>query len=856
MEPVDIPDFLQAEKLNQLVLLSGLDVTNKPFHHAVYHEFTNKQPTMDRIPMSFQLLGDHHNVKPLKLIKNQSKILRRDWPAKYIEIYPCIIVLFFDLNWSTPNWNEKKKEVESKVNSIRGLIHKEGTQVILVIIQNNEGVTKEENDKLSTNKASELLSICHLNTNQLFVIPNNETTLPSFVVRLEKVFHDLAPAFYSQCIKKIRSRPIPNNDAILLMRQQFKMAFLCELRQDTHTALRHYKLSYQKCYELSANDRDAYEILSMASLLNYKICQLSFQNRLNREAFTQYQKHQTTFFSREAGSYPDSETALIEFNFWKRQQCVLFAKLFETAITNNLMPSIKNNPGHYYESGAAYQRAANICIAKIVGTFKREGRLEAMEDVILIKPPVLSAYNIYYGQRPWRVVGDSRGLLDTSTESLVIYQLKSKTTPNYSLTFQLLNAASRIFDRLKAHRLQCRLKIEMADELISSKQYQQAHLILKNLLIEFYTNKSVNLIQPLLVKLLEIAYVNVDLQEYLWTISQLATNKHYTLAQINVEQHTNFYSFNLINLFRRIIPSPLDSGVLSLSEGETQATIDKWSQNFVENKPFRINLTDIVSFLEVSTQIFPLSSDQKASSSDTICVLINIKNDIKLDLHFHELVISIEDLTKIPHESTPLSEECTLKLTKNDIILPSMSTTKYLFKFVGDKFNNCSSPTKIQVQTVSLNGVVLENNITNGSFYWDLGSVSGFTVNGTSINGTTINSAVTIRPKETPIDIDISDSKVAFYLGEKIEIKSVLENISESQGIENVKCHVTLSSHHDKQVDLKAEKMVYMVDPITGAKVAFLNLDFVNFGKQEKRPLLFDLETEKAGIFYVHINVS
>lgn len=52
-------------------------------------------------------------------------------------------------------------------------------------------------------------------------------------------FHELAQGFYQQKLKAIRARSIPNNAPMLVVRQLFKLAYLSEMRQDTHTALRY-----------------------------------------------------------------------------------------------------------------------------------------------------------------------------------------------------------------------------------------------------------------------------------------------------------------------------------------------------------------------------------------------------------------------------------------------------------------------------------------------------------------------------------------------------------------------------------------------------------------------------------------
>lgn len=61
-------------------------------------------------------------------------ILRREWPQKYLDKVPALIVVFIDLEWDHPSWEEKKTEAESKVASIRGSL-RHGTKIALVLIQ-------------------------------------------------------------------------------------------------------------------------------------------------------------------------------------------------------------------------------------------------------------------------------------------------------------------------------------------------------------------------------------------------------------------------------------------------------------------------------------------------------------------------------------------------------------------------------------------------------------------------------------------------------------------------------------------------------------------------------------------------
>lgn len=111
------------------------------------------------------------------------------------------------------------------------------TGIALVLIQSSRDLPAVGTDPLATERATELCMQCNLSARQLFVFPQTDQITPC-VVRLEQSFYEIAQHFYQSCLKRIRARSIPNNYVNLLIRQQYKMAFISELRQDTHSALR------------------------------------------------------------------------------------------------------------------------------------------------------------------------------------------------------------------------------------------------------------------------------------------------------------------------------------------------------------------------------------------------------------------------------------------------------------------------------------------------------------------------------------------------------------------------------------------------------------------------------------------
>lgn len=46
-------------------------------------------------------------------------IMKRNWMNKYLNLVPSVVVIFYDLDWDDPFWNEKKIECASRVHSVR-----------------------------------------------------------------------------------------------------------------------------------------------------------------------------------------------------------------------------------------------------------------------------------------------------------------------------------------------------------------------------------------------------------------------------------------------------------------------------------------------------------------------------------------------------------------------------------------------------------------------------------------------------------------------------------------------------------------------------------------------------------------
>ncbi|ULT98334.1 hypothetical protein L3Y34_000017 [Caenorhabditis briggsae] len=468
MDPIEAGDWIAGRPL-QLVFLSGLDPANKPHHSNVVNVFLNR--TAEKPPLQIRVVSGELDIPPKRDEKGLDKgILRREWPSKYLDKVPALIVVFIDLDWNHPSWEDKKTEAESKVASIRASL-RHGTKVALVLIQQK---STNVSDNLAADRAHELCQACSLSSKQLFILsadnllPNSMSNLQNFSLKLEMAFHELCQVFYHQRLKTIRSRSIPNNSPALVVRQQFKLAFLSELRQDTHTALRNYRLAYDQCKDTVEqwDGVDVFEWRSVVGLLNYKMCELAFLHSTALEAINQMRRHATIFFSSAPGIYPTPHLASVELLLWKSKQCYQFAHLFERSVASGLSALATLNPGTHLDQAAGIYAAANTEILAL--------KRNSPQNVPYPNPDPLAkaSSTVFFGQRPWRV--NCEGLASAEVEADAVNAITQRLVVNHEGVITLLSAALAQYQKYGCMRMKKKVMMEMANTCYANNEIQRA----------------------------------------------------------------------------------------------------------------------------------------------------------------------------------------------------------------------------------------------------------------------------------------------------------------------------------------------------------------------------------------------
>nr|CAD2133915.1 unnamed protein product [Meloidogyne enterolobii] len=673
MEPKEIDSRLINNCLRGLIFFNGLELNGKCAHHeAIFNAFTDLKRERS-VQCQYKILnyGDdffkRNNSKKTPpndsiSIKNKTRgIIKYNWQYKYLDERPALIVLFIDLDWDSDLWLQQKNECESRLNVLRQSIGQLETKLALVLIQKAKTTV---DDSIATEKAIEICQFCKISTRQFYVFPllTDKKATAECIVRLEIAFYQIAQEAYQAYFKKIRARSVPNNDQQVLLRQQFKLAFISELREDRHSSLRYYKQAYQIAADLEMLELSIYELINIAGFLNYKICELNFILNSPLEALNQFRKHSSNFFNRQMGNYPSKELAIIEFELWKSQQNRLFADLFNFAVSNGVAAYASQNPGRFLEEAASHLKRANSLIRQLKTKNAHQQRQSCSINLDLNAP------TIYFGHRPWlnneTILAEMKGNLQLVEHAAKIF-LEQNIQENYSQSIQLFSAAIGQFKRYHCKRFATLSYLNIAEEYICFKQFGNSLQILQHVSTELRTSSFYSLLRNVLVLMANCAYCSLNINEWILAIVQLLHSEMTNLSsQIEpnlLEDAQNYFSGHSSIPFPILPNSPF-------YEEEICSIRPQWEQNLSVNEVrrqqnlFQLELSQLgnYSFLNCKIRFLPVNINKTTEfeeenenkylnirSEDSLPIEVLLKNNSCLSLNLNNCTIYLEQISSI-----------------------------------------------------------------------------------------------------------------------------------------------------------------------------------------------------------------
>ncbi|ESO93952.1 hypothetical protein LOTGIDRAFT_209465 [Lottia gigantea] len=776
-----------------LVVLTGLDITYNAIHKSIWDSFCNNRRS-DRVPLKFDVQEADH-VYPKSKQKRTSYqwhipkgILKRTWMTKHLNEVPAVVVVFYDLDWDEFLWKEKQMECATRVEIVRNSLQGQGTKVAVVLIQKNTPLPPGE-DVMAAERASSLCNMCDISAKSLYVLPHTDHLI-GYTIRLENAFYELSQSYYHLEARKVKSHKDFLNKTthqLFYVRHQFKIAFFNELKQDSHTALKHYKQAYGHILDLRMYDTNMLEIKTMAGFVNYKICRLSFQHNIPLDAIAQFRKH-IDFFKSTTGT---PELAF-ENSAWMSKQFQVFGDLFDEAIKLGLTALQTQHPGFYY------QQAANHSITR-----KQLCHALCMNKTGIPNTTILDGLDNleYFGQRPWRQGHQSIDPPDAQKEKegILALQMKEKQEDHSWIIIPLLSSAVAQFKKYKSPRMKRHLMVQMGEEYFHAKDYGKALMLLNKVMWDYRAERWSPILTSILTLSLKCAYLTAKVQEYVSNCMELSGQ----YSQCSIEEKSRIEK-NLTKVMSNDAPDP-EPG---LDQVSVESAKSQWLSVKSESSVFTIEMSTLVSFIDCKARFIGDSTSADTKVKLEVYLRVTCPLPIrfsKLSVHFnnqvHNSKCEISDGRGITAASSPLEADGA------DLYLLPGKPRLFTFSFL---------PTADDVGSyIEITSVALELGTGCCSILRWVGTGTD-TTNGTSPKLTTTDSGISTADQEKWQQFKSSSTMKILPRSAKLNLSLVHQSPSllnefypvhinicneEENAIQSVNLYIALENEHETSQD-------------------------------------------------------
>nr|XP_002733772.1 PREDICTED: trafficking protein particle complex subunit 11-like [Saccoglossus kowalevskii] len=670
------------------VALTGLDVIYNAVHKAIWESFSaNRRP--DRVPLSFKILDGDHEYPKCRSKRSSYEwyipkgITKTGWMNKHLNLIPAVVVVFFDLDWDETQWKEKQMECASRVEVVRHSLQGRGTKVAVVLIQKNSPLPPGE-DMVAAERAAALCSACDLSAKSLFVLPHSDH-LFGYTIRLENAFYELAQGYYHMEARKVKAHKEFLNKTthqLLFVRHAFKIAFFNELKQDTNTALKQYKVAYAYVSELRAHDTNMLEIKSISGFINYKICKLSFHHNAPLDAISQFRKH-VDFYKNKTGC---SELAF-EHSAWMCKQFQIFGDLFDEAIRAGLNAIQTQHPGFYYQQAAYHAVNRKHLCRGLCHSATVMPDPNPLEDADKLE---------YYGQRPWRQGHQSIDPPDPAKEKdgIQALQYKELQVDHSWIIIPLLSSAVAQFKKYKSARMKRYLMVQMGEEYYHAKDYNKALTLLDRVTWDYRVERWCALLTSILNMSLRCAYLVASVRHYV-TISLELIGR---FAHISSEEKTHV-QMNLIRVISNNPPEPVTGCPSEYVELAKQLWKDKLSPE--NSNIFTVEMQNIVPFVECKARF----STSKCTADTPLQLQVYLRASCQFPIRFSKLCVLLNNhayndyCTLVDGHTVGGDGEASYSSCHGDLYLTPGQIKMYAFEFVAEPVDVGK---KIEITSIAL----------------------------------------------------------------------------------------------------------------------------------------------------------
>ncbi|XP_017779460.1 PREDICTED: trafficking protein particle complex subunit 11 [Nicrophorus vespilloides] len=664
------PPELCAKPLS-LVGISGLDTRNNATHKSIWDVFGNTKT--DVSGLNYKLIDNAYEFPVVKPKRNSYEwyipkgILKKNWMEKHLNKIPAVMVIFYDLDWNDPQWNEKMIECASRVQSIRVALEGRNTKLSVVLIQNHS-VNPGDDDSHQTERVNALCTSCELNPNSLFVLPHGDH-LQGYATRLAGAFNDLAQNYYHTEIRNVKSHREhlqKQTHQYLFVRHQFKMGFLSELKQDLHGAHKHYTHAYNNLLEIRIVDTNAMEIRTVAGFINYKLCRLMFSLNLPRDAISQFKAHTERFKTR----YGFQELSF-EHHAWMALQNQVFGDIFDEAVKLGLPAVQTQHPGLYYQQAvhhATLRKKACEDLCKGSNVYPLPDPLEGIATMD------------FYGQRPWRPGKMTSDPPDPQVEwnGIKALQFLENQVNHSIIIITLYGLAVAQFKTYRCPRTRRFLVVQMADEYYNSGDYGKALTLFSHMLWDYRSECWWSLLSHILYKALQCAFLTARIDDYVIFTLELLGSK----STLPKSQKLQIFE-NLNSVFRKQCPE----AIVILPEIKKSRVLWK---NLLGEAPqtYKLEMNNIVSCLDCKVRF----QEEKYQVDGLVIIEILVRNSSDFQITLLGISISLENYVKN-------TEICVETTTNQDFCFAAGQVKRFIIEY---KPNPADINKELEISSVHL----------------------------------------------------------------------------------------------------------------------------------------------------------
>ncbi|XP_025834501.1 trafficking protein particle complex subunit 11 isoform X2 [Agrilus planipennis] len=447
-----------------------------------------------------------------------------------------------------------------------------------------------------------------------------------------------------------------NTHQYLFVRHQFKMGFLNELKQDIHTAHKHYTYAYNKLLEIRIVDTNAMEIQTVAGFINYKLCKLMFTLNLPRDAISQFKAHAERFKSRIG-----FKELAFEHYAWLCKQYSIFGDIFDEAVRLGLPAVQTQHPGVYYQQAAQYAiQRKKSCLELCNNVTAYPTAPDPLEGLDHLE---------FYGQRPWRPGKLNMDNPDPQLEKKGIQALQflEKQVAHSNVIISLYGLAVSQYKTYKCPRTRRYLVVQMAEEYFEFRDYGKALTLFTHMIWDYRLECWWSILSHILQKALQCAFLTATVQDYV-TISLELLGKSITTT---TEYKAQVYE-NLIRVLKKQIPNP----VLNLPSYDVHTSLNLWKKVFEsESIHLTVDMNSVVSCIETKARFLK----DKYEADQNVVLEVFIRSTCPFLLRFTRLSVTIN--------TSEYSSEFAVNETKfnnPNLTFESNEVKKFIVEFLPD----------------------------------------------------------------------------------------------------------------------------------------------------------------------------